>query len=480
MTQPPLTPDRLSAARQSVQRAGQEHLFIGFNQLDAQSQFNLITQMEEVDWQEVARLIQSHVKTDQHFDIPENIAPVPYYPESPPPPLTKKYSEAKSTGQTLISQGKVAAFTVAGGLGTRLGWPGPKGTYPATAIRKLPMFASMAEYLRKIQQKYGTPCRWYIMTSTLNDEATRTFFHKHGYFGLEPDSVTFFPQAMMPAIDPKTCRVLLESPSSLALSPNGHGGSLKALYTSGALEDMKQHGIEQISYTQIDNPMVKVIDPIFLGLHTLDQCQMSSKMVPKTSPEERLGNFCLVDGHVAVIEYSDLPSELAHQKMANDQLRFNAGSIAIHAIRVDFVDLLNHSSNGFGLPYHRADKKVPYFDTTTGNMIEPETPNAVKLETFVFDALPMCDSSIVYETQRQEEFAPIKNAHGVDSAETSRNLLIERAGRWLEANGVQIPRTESGQVDAVIEISQLTAIESSDLSNITLPKSIERNTEVLL
>lgn len=331
MTDPSLIAPRLSRARQALQQAGQEHVLSGFNQLSAPLQDHLLAQIERVDWPEVSRLIESHVKTDQHFEIPEKIDPVSFYPCVPPPDLVAKYKNAKSTGETLIQQGKVAVCTVAGGQGTRLDWSGPKGTYPATPIRKLPLFACIAEYLRKIQQKYGTACRWYIMTSPINDTATQSYFQEHGYFGLEPDRVLFFQQAMMPAICRQSHRVLLESPTSMALSPNGHGGCLKALHTNGMLDDMKQHGVEQISYTQIDNPLVKVVDPAFLGLHALEDCQMSSKMVPKDFPEEKLGNFCFVDGRVTIIEYSDLPPELVQQRLPDGQLRFSAGSIAIHS-----------------------------------------------------------------------------------------------------------------------------------------------------
>lgn len=479
MTDPSPTAPRLAKACQALQQADQEHVLGGFHQLSAPLQDHLLTQIERVDWPEVTRLIESHVKTDQHFETPNKIDPVPIYPNDPPPDLAAKYAQARSIGESLIQQGKVALCTVAGGQGTRLGWPGPKGTYPATPIRKLPLFACIAEYLRKIQRKYGVACRWYIMTNPINHTATQSYFQEHGYFGLEPDRVLFFQQAMMPAICRQSYKVLLESSSSMALSPNGHGGCLKALYTNGMIEDMKQHGVEQISYTQIDNPLVKAVDPIFLGLHLLEDCQMSSKMVPKTFPEEKLGNFCLVDGHVTVIEYSDLPPELAQQRLPDNQLRFSAGSIAIHVIRVDFVESLN-TDGDFGLPYHRADKIVPYLDPSADSIITPQTPNAVKLETFVFDALPKCQRSIVYETQRVEEFAPIKNVDGIDSVETSRILQTERASRWLEANGVEVARTATGEVEAVIEISQLTAVEPSDLADIILPKHIEVGTEVLL
>jgi UDP-N-acetylglucosamine/UDP-N-acetylgalactosamine diphosphorylase len=295
-----------------------------------------------------------------------------------------------------------------------------------------------------------------------------------------------FPQAMMPAVDMKSGKVLLEDRAGMALSPNGHGGSLKALWAGGAIADMKKRGIEQISYTQVDNPIVKVIDPQFIGLHALDGCEMSSKMLPKREPLEKLGNFCLVDGRMTVIEYSNLPDNLAHEKAPNGDLRFRAGSIAIHVIRVDFVESLNTRPGGFALPFNRAEKKVPYLCPDSGSPVKPEKPNAVKLETFVFDALPMCERSIIYETDRVDEFAPIKNADAspiessVDSPYTSMLGQTERAARWLEAAGVKVARRGDGKVDAVIEISQLTAIEAGDLKGLDLPKEVPAGSHLLL
>ena len=476
--------NRIDAVRQTLDDAGQSHVLRFLDQLEPQQQEQLLAQIEEIDWPEVSRLIESHVKVRPEWSMPDNVEPAPWYPYTLSKKLKDKYEGARKLGLKLLAEGKVAAFTVAGGQGTRLGWSGPKGTYPATAVRKTPLFCCMAQYIRKAAEKYGSTIPWYIMTSPQNHEATSAFFDEHGHFGLEPADVMMFPQAMMPAIDMNTAKVLLAAPDSLSLSPNGHGGSLKALYASGAIDDMKERGITQISFTQVDNPIIKVVDPMFLGLHAIDECQMSSKMLPKAFPKEKLGNFCLVGGRMTVIEYSNLPDKYADQRDEQGELRFKAGSIATHAIRVDFVESLN--SHGFALPFNRAEKKVPHIDLTTDMRVEPVEPNAVKLETFVFDALPFCDRSIIYETDRIEEFAPIKNADDpdptkcVDSPSTSIRVQTERAARWLASHGVKIPRDDAGCVDAVIDISNLTAIDAEDLKGTDLPESIEPGTEVVL
>ncbi|MEL7087445.1 MAG: UTP--glucose-1-phosphate uridylyltransferase, partial [Planctomycetota bacterium] len=276
-------------------------------------------------------------------------------------------------------------------------------------------------------------------------------------------------------------------------SPNGHGGSLKALWTRGAIADMKQRGVEQISYTQVDNPIVRMVDPLFLGLHALDGAQMSSKMLPKAFAKEKLGNFCLADGKMTVIEYSNLPDALAEQTTDSGELRFRAGSIALHSIRVDFVESINTSAEGFSLPFNRAEKKVKFYDESAGQTVTPDRPNAVKLETFVFDALPRCDASIIYETDRVDEFAPIKNADTpgsggqveTDSPASSKQIQTERAARWLESHGVQVARDPGsgaglGRVQATIEIKQTTAIYPEDLAGLDLPAEVTTGQEVLL
>ncbi|MCX5662214.1 MAG: UDPGP type 1 family protein [Planctomycetota bacterium] len=477
--------DRFVAAHAALAAVAQEHVLASFAALSDAQKAELLDQIDNVDWPEVARLVKSHVLAKPHFALPANVAPAPWYANVPPADQAGKYQQARKAGEELVRAGKVAAFTVAGGQGTRLGWNGPKGTFPATPVRNLSLFQSMGEYLLNAARRWGKPVPWYVMTSPANHQATTDYFTQNDFLGLGKENVKLFPQAMMPAIDMKTGKVLLESPASIALSPNGHGGSLKALYASGAIAEMKKRGIEQISYTQVDNPIVRIIDPLFLGLHALDRCEMSSKMLPKAYPKEKLGNFCLIDGRMTVIEYSDLPDELAEQRLPNGDLRFRAGSIAIHAIRVDFVESLNTRPGGFALPFHRAEKKVPHIDIVTKQPVEPKSNNAVKLETFVFDALPLCERSIIYETDRLDEFAPIKNADQegvapIDTPNTSKARQTLRAAGWLEKAGVKVARNAKGEPDAVIEISQLTAIYAEDLKKAKLPAKIDAGAKVVL
>jgi UDP-N-acetylglucosamine/UDP-N-acetylgalactosamine diphosphorylase len=466
---------RLLAARKALLDAGQPHVARALDALTDGPRDALLAEVESVDWPELSRLIETYVRKKPTFSPPSDLAPAEYFPARPAPAQAPLYARARARGEQLLRQGAVAAFTVAGGQGTRLGFDAPKGAFPATPVRRLTLFEVFARQLLLVRRKYGKPAPWYVMTSPANDADTRAFFQLHDYFGLDPADVHLFPQDMMPAIDRASGLVLLASPHALALSPNGHGGSLKALWSRGALADMTRRGVSQISYVQVDNPLVRVLDPLFIGLHDLENAQMSSKMVAKAHALERVGVLCKTAGRTVVIEYSDLPESLARQLTPDGALRFNAGSVAIHIIRADFVHALNTAPAGFALPYHRADKKVPCLDPHTGAPLQPKEPNAVKLETFVFDALALCDRSIVLETLREEEFAPIKNASGpgvTDSPETSARLQVDRAARWLEKAGVRVPRKADGSPDAALEILPDSAAEPEDLRAATLPNAI--------
>ncbi len=440
---------------------GQQHLMNFYHRLSSPEKLELDRQIASLDWPLVHQLVQSVVLKPQAWKIPADLSPPTVYPYVPNDAAQQqKYRKAFARGEDLLRQGKIAAFVVAGGQGTRLGWDGPKGTFPATPVRQKPLFQCFAEFLMALAKRYGRSIPLYVMTSPINHAATVSFWESHQYFHLNPQQVMFFPQDMLPAIG-FDGKALLETPASLALSPNGHGGSLLALHKSGALTDMRRRGIEQISYFQVDNPIVRCIDPLFIGLHDLDEAQMSSKMLPKAFGKEKLGNFCLVNGKLTVIEYSDLPDSLAEQRLPNGELRFRAGSIALHAMRRDFVESLN--DHGFALPYHRAEKKVPCIDPISGQSIKPDQPNAVKMETFVFDALPLTARSIIYETSRGDEFAPIKAPTGIDSVVSSREITNIRNVAWLAAAGVEIPRRTDGTPDCIIEIAPSFALYPQDV-----------------
>ncbi len=457
---------------QRLDRIGQPHLLKFYGDLNAHAQDALLQQIDALELEAIPALVDGYVRQKPTFALPSEVRPARYYPyDQAAKSLGWDKHAAGRAGEDLIRRGKVAAFTVAGGQGSRLGFEGPKGCYPAGAVTGKPLFQMFAEQLLGTQDRYGVAAPWYIMTSPLNHDATIAFFEEHSYFGLNARNVLFFPQGVLPSFDIATGKILLAAKGEVATNPDGHGGSVTALQRSGAIADMQKRGIEQISYFQVDNPIVRCIDPVFLGLHVnaggggLESSgEMSSKMIKKTGPEEKVGVFCEVDGKVVVIEYSDLPPEYQSQLLEDGSLRFIAGSVAIHIMSVEFVHRLA-TDDAFALPYHRAEKKIAAADMQSGEVVTPKSNNGVKLERFVFDALALCRSSILYETDRIEEFAPIKNASGVDSPNSSRMIQTMRAARWLESVGVKVPRkAEGGELDCVLEISGRTATSAEELA----------------
>jgi UDP-N-acetylglucosamine/UDP-N-acetylgalactosamine diphosphorylase len=444
---------------------GQNNVLRFIDQLDAEGKKRLVEQLSHQDLKSLDALSNEYVRNKPVAALPKDIQPVKAYPRVADSEHRALYEQATAKGRELLSQGKVAAFLVAGGQGTRLGYDGPKGEYPVTPIRNKPLFQVFAEQLLNHGKTFGKAVPWYLMTSDINDAATRAFFARNNYFGLDAKDVFFFQQGMMPAFS-MDGQLLLAEKDSLALSPDGHGGSLRALYKSGAIADMRKRGIEHLSYFQVDNPLVYVVDPLFVGLHAVTGSEMSTKTIPKANALEKVGNLVIGDGAVQVIEYSDLPESLAVQTNADGSLRFNNGSIGIHALTVDFIETLNTSGH-LKLPWHRAEKKVAYVDAT-GKQIKPDKPNAVKLEQFVFDAIPLAKNAIAYATERSEEFSPVKNAEGVDSPQTCRRDQIRRAARWLTEAGGHVP-IRNGEPDATLEISPLYAVSSEQLRGKALP-----------
>ena len=428
-----------------------------FDQLTEAQKLNLLEQIESLAFPHIERWIGEIIKNTHSTALGTDFSPPRSYPPRPEnPDQRQRYAKAVNLGKKLISAGKVAAFVVAGGQGTRLGFDGPKGDFPIGPVSNRSLFHIFADTIKAVGRKYHVVCPWYVMTSPLNHKRTIEVFQKNNFYGLGIENVFIFQQGTLPNFD-FDGKIRLADKARIACSPDGHGGSLKALCQSGALEDMKNRGVEFLSYFQVDNALISIFDPLFIGLHALDEAEMSSKALTKSGPKEKVGNFCLIDGKINVIEYSDLPDELAGRRNPDGSLVFHLGSIAIHIINRTFVERLN--ANDFGLPLHKAVKQVPHVDEK-GNIVESD---GIKLESFVFDALPLASKSIILETLRHEEFAPTKNATGIDSVETTKQMIVDRAADWLESAGVTIPRTSDGSVDCLLEIAPGFALDRESL-----------------
>ena len=456
--------------QKKINASGQGHLLKYWDTLTENEQKEFAAQLEAVDFTVLPGLISEYVLNRPKTEIPADLGPAPFFPAIPRNDGEKQlYAQAEARGKSLLEAGRVCCLTVAGGQGTRLGFDGPKGTYPIGPVTGRSLFAYFAQNIKRCGEKYGKKLTWYIMTSKLNNQATVAFFRDNAFFGLDEEQVFFFIQGTMPAIG-YDGKLLMAAPGSLSLSPDGHGGTLLALRKSGALDRMRQEGTDIISYFQVDNPLVHVADPLFIGMHDLEKADMSAVMLAKTGPFEKLGNFCVSNNRLQIIEYSDLPEELATKRNSDRTLAFLAGSPAIHLIKREFVEALTAQSN-LKLPWHRADKKIPFINEK-GEQCSPAEPNGVKLESFIFDALPLAEKTMVMEFDRKEVFAPTKNPTGVDSVESCRQMLVERDAARLEKAGVKIPRNADGTVNALIEISPLAVLDEEDACALAAQKEI--------
>ena len=443
-----------------IHAAGQEHLLKFFDSLEDEKKSAFAAELAGQDWELLPELIKEYVLQKSVIELPSDLAPAPFFPLTPRNEAEAEYyARADIAGAEAIASGRVGAVTVAGGQGSRLGFEGPKGTYPIAPVSGKTLFQYFAESLLSASRKYNTALHWYIMTSVINDRVTRDFFAENDYFGLSADRVHFFTQGFMPAIG-YDGKLLMADRGSLALSPDGHGGTLLALRKNGMLDDMQSRGVEYLSYFQVDNPLVPVVDKRFIGLHILEKSEMSAITLAKTNALEKVGNFCMANNKLHVIEYSDLPEALAMATNADGSLKFIAGSPAIHVISRAFVERLT-TGGRLELGWHRADKKIRCIDQNAAP-VDPEVPNGVKLESFIFDALKLADRTMIFEADRKEVFAPTKNATGVDSVESCRLMMIDRDARRLERCGVTVPRNDDGSVAARIEFSPLAVWDDED------------------
>lgn len=447
--------------REAFEAAGQGQVFKFFTELDSAAQKALLAQAATIDLAELTRLVQTLVLNQHEGSLNlDELNPAPFIPLPENGGDPALWDTARDVGAQAIASGRVAAFTVAGGQGTRLGYDGPKGTYPVTPVSKKTLFQVFAEKIARSSERFGAPIHWFILTSEINNAATLEAFKAANYFGLPEEQVHFIVQGLVPAVDLEG-KILLSDKGTIAMTPDGHGGSLRALVRSGAVDTMRSLGIDTLSYFQVDNPIVQCMDPAFIGFHVQGKSQLSSKMVPKAYALEKVGHFCLQGDRNIVVEYSDMPKNLQEEKALDGKLRFLAGSVAIHIFDLDFIAHAGGDNIDFALPFHRANKKIPYINSN-GETIQPEDTNGVKFEMFVFDALPLAKHPVIIEADRIEDFSPVKNAEGVDSPQSSADDQVRMFTSWLRAAGVVIETDASGLPPFSFEISPRFAADRLD------------------
>ena len=333
--------------------------------------------------------------------------------------IETKKEEFKQLGLDAIRACKVGAILLAGGQGTRLGFDKAKGMYNIGVNKELYIFEQLIRNLQKVTEEAGCPVPLYIMTSDKNDAQTREFFAEHNYFGYDADFIKFFVQEMVPAVD-FDGNVLIEAEDSLAMSPNGNGGWFSSLVKAGLDVDLKEKGVQWLNVFAVDNVLQQIADPVFVGATIQSGCVSGAKVVRKVDPYERVGALCLEDGKPSIIEYYELTPEMAEATSETGALLYGFGVILNYLFSVDKLFEIAEKQ----MPLHIVEKKVPYLDEA-GNMVKPESPNAYKFETLILDMVYLMDDCLSFEVDREKEFAPVKNATGVDSVESARELLLK-------------------------------------------------------
>ena len=441
-----------------LRKQGQAHLVQFWDELNEEQQRHLQHQIEEIDFILLRNLIEQRnakegtgveVNRAKEAKSPEQLVRLPQNDAE-----RAERENAKETGLKLLQAGKVGAILVAGGQGSRLGFDLPKGMFPIGPVSQRTLFQVLCEQLLARSRQAGVAIPYFVMTSEATHHPTTRFFRDNGYFGLGEENVFFFQQASLPAIDDSSPEILLSEKGKISTSPDGHGGTLRALQKHGMFDVMNERGIEHLFYHQVDNPTAIVCDPVMLGLHEKYQSDLTTKVVAKATPEEKMGVLVSIAGKTEIIEYSDLSNEDVHRKDESGNNIFWAGNTAIHVFRKAFLETL--LTDEFSLPFHIAHKKIVHIDTT-GALIEPASPNGHKFEQFIFDALPHTNVALVVEGDRNREFNPVKNAEGNDSPQTSRAAMQRIAREWIQAAGGTV-------ADGVkIEISPLYALDEVDL-----------------
>lgn len=443
-----------------LKKVGQEHLLQFYEDLDKPGQEALLKQLEDLDVSRIRGLYQDLV-VNRETAIADELSAIPAVTLAE---LAKTERQRLfDLGLKTLREGKVGSFLVAGGQGSRLGFDGPKGAYDIGLPSHKSLFQLQAERLKHIGDLAGVSIPWYIMTSPINHEDTVMFFQHHDYFGLTAEDIYFFPQGTLPSVD-EDGRILLAAKGQISSNPDGSGGCFRAFKEAGLLNDLNRRGIEYVFFYGVDNALVRVADPYYIGFAVDKDRDITSKAVAKKAPEEKVGVFAYRNGRPSVIEYTELPQELSVERSEDGTLLYGSGNIVTHVITTGFLERILEKD----LPYHVAHKKVSFVDET-GSLIKPAEPNAWKFEALYFDLFPFADDMAILNISREEEFSPVKNLNGVDSKDTAREMFLDLCTGWVKELGIPVPMP--------LEISPLLSIYGDNLTKETLePKVLSTTT----
>ena len=400
----------IEAVKPKLKKYGQEHLLKFYDNLDENKKEKLLEQIENIDFELINSLYDStkgNAKKDN-----AKIEPIDFIDKYK---LNDKYKYYEEIGKKAIKAGELAVVTMAGGQGTRLGHSGPKGTFDIGLDSHKSLFELLCDSIKEEAKKYDVQIPWFIMTSKENNKDTIEFFKKNKYFGYEKN-IYFFIQGELPMIDTEG-KILIGENGLIKLAADGHGGVYESLVKSNMVNKMKELGCKWVFIGGVDNCLAKMVDPVLMGIAIDKNVTAAGKSVVKANPHEKVGAFCKKNGKPSVVEYSEITDEMAEAVDENGELLYGESHILCNLFSVDAIERMGSNP----LPYHIAFKKATYIDKD-GNKVVPTSPNAFKFEAFLFDAFGEVDDMAILRVKREEEFAPVKNASGVDSPETARKL----------------------------------------------------------
>lgn len=400
----------LETAKAYLQKHNQSQLLQYYDELSAEEQLRLLKQIEYTNFNIVKNIeISQSGSGNGKITPPANAVTVEE--------AARRRIQFETVGLNMLAEGKVGAVLLAGGQGSRLGYDGPKGTFNIGVTRELSIFEQLMRNVSDVTSQTGRAFPLFIMTSTVNDVATRSFFKEHSYFGYPRDEIHFFIQDVAPACD-YDGKVFLDDKGRISLMPNGNGGWYSSLVNNGLGRILERDNIEWLNVFGVDNVLQRICDPAFIGATILKRCRCGAKVVKKTSPDEKVGVLCTQDGKPSIVEYFEMPEDLKN-KTKKGELVYRYGVILNYLFNVGALDRTLSNK----LPYHLAKKAVKHIKD--GKLVEPTQPNGYKFETLVVDMVKMMGSCLAYEVEREREFAPVKNKTGADSVESARALLIK-------------------------------------------------------
>ena len=442
-------------AAEMLAKCGQEHVLAYWKKIGKKERESLLAQIATIEPKNVAQCAKTLAAGSEVPDSSKGKAPKVAVLKG------KALKAAVEAGEEELRAGRVAALLVAGGQGSRLGYDGPKGCYEIGPITNAPLFYFHARKILARSIRYGKSIPFYIMTSEANDAATKACFEANGYFGLPKEDVFFFTQGMWPGMT-KDGKIILDQPGHIFMSPDGHGGLLAALKRSGALADMKKRGIKSVFFFQVDNPLVEIADPAFIGYHVSEGSEYSLKLCAKRDPYEKVGVPMKFGDMHRMVEYTEMTKEQCERLDKSGKLYFLYGSPAIHVFDRAFLD----AEASKAMPLHLAFKKIPYVDEN-GEVVKPSEPNGYKFEKFIFDILPNAKKAAFLAFDQKEEFSPVKNAEGGDSPATCRADMQAKWRRWLAEAGVTVDEK------LPVEIDPAYALDAGELKALGLRLSAD-------